>query len=314
MKSIMIIAIPAVSIIVAMMVWIHLTPTSEGSRKMLGSESRLQESKTIPVAGAPTIIVGSDAGNVELVGGNVGSVHIEAEKHAPTKAEAEQMAYSVDERGNTIHIVYRQADRNSSNRHIDFKIQAPRDSTLQITTGGGNVEASGFSHGISGRTGGGNIRAVDVLGDVRLNTHGGNINGGGLNGAISLTTGGGNIEAFGELRGTVALRTGAGNISAESVAGEVKAQPGAGDIYIGGRLAGNSQLSTGSGDVDTIIPADSNLSVQAATYMGHIHDSFGLQPKTAQLSGAGMLSGQIGNGSNSLNINTGMGNVSIVKG
>jgi DUF4097 and DUF4098 domain-containing protein YvlB len=311
MKSIFVISIPAVLILLGMTVWTHYTQVLGGTFSM--SSMSIHESKTFEVAQAPTLIIESDAGNVQLVGGTGGSVRVEAEKHAPTVAEAEKMTYSVEDRADTIRIVYRDPDRSHHDRHIDFKIQAPADSVLQVTTGGGNIDASGFSQGITGHTGGGNVRAANMAGTVRLNTGGGNIDGGGLNGTVDLSTGGGNIGAFGDLRGSVALATGGGNISAESVSGEVKAQTGAGNIFVGGSLTGNCQLSTGAGNIDAIVPADSNLSIHAATSMGHIHDGFGLNANTAQMHGPTMLSGQIGSGANNLNIRTGIGNVSLQK-
>lgn len=311
MKTILNIAVPAFSILVAMMVWIRLSPTSEVFHKKPGSEATIRESKTISAKSAHTINIDSDAGNVQLIGGRDGSVLIDAEKHAPTEAEAEKMTYRVENRGNTIRIVYREPDRGQSDRRIDFTIHAPIDTVLLVSTGGGNIDASGFSQGISGRTAGGNLRAANVSGPVRLDTGGGNIDVGGLDGAVDLSSGGGNIEAFGNLRDTAVLRTDGGNITAQSVTGEVKAQTGAGNIFVGGRLTGNSLLSTDAGNIDAIVPKGSSLRIHAAASMGHIHDSFGLRTTAAQELGPVAMSGQVGSGANSLTIQTGLGNVSI---
>lgn len=281
---------------------------------MNGSRVSALETKTIDVTQAPAIAVENHAGNVELESGADGAIHIHAQKYARTQSEAEAMSFQVEEKDNTVRIAYFRPQGNPDHEHIDFKIIAPRNSSLQVTTGGGNVDVSGFSKGLTARSGGGNMRADNVAGAVQVTTGGGNIECGGVNGTLDLTTGGGNIQATGEIFGSAALKTGAGNISAQSIAGSVSAQTGSGNVSVGGRLSGNSELSTGAGNVRAVIPPDSALSVQAATNMGHITDDFGLNASSMSASGSGLLNGQIGNGSNTLKINTGLGNVSIAKG
>lgn len=314
MKMVVIIALPAALLLVAMAAWLRFAVASGGSIGMFGSNAKAQEVRMVEVAHAPTLVLDSEGGSVQLTGGGDGAIRVDAEKHAPTKEEADKMTFTVDNRENTIYVRYNRPDDHHGNRYIDFKIEAPRDTVLDVTTGGGNIAVFGFSHGVQARTGGGDVRVADVSGDLRVDTGGGNIHCGGVDGAVDLNTGGGNIDATGSVSGRAALTTGGGDINIQSVDGVLKAQTGSGNVSAGGRLAGASEVSSGSGNVRVVIPPDSGLEIRASTGSGDIHDDFGIASSMAQAGGATFLTGQIGSGSSTLAVQTGNGNVAIEKG
>lgn len=314
MRMVVIIALPAVLLLIAAAAWFRFTLASGGASTMFGARESAQEVKTIDVSHAPTLIVDSDGGSVQLTSGANGSIRVTAQKYAPTHEEAEKMAFTVDKRDNTISVSYKTPDNRHGNRHIDFKIEAPRDTVLEITTGGGNIQAFGFSQGVHARTGGGDVQLADVEGDLRVDTGGGNVRCGGVNGTLDLTTGGGDIAAEGWISGHANLTSGGGNINVQSVHGTLIAETGSGDIYAAGRLSGESRISSGSGNVKVEIPPDPDLGLHISTDSGSIQDNFGLQGHTVRAGGGTLLSAQLGAGSSSLGIQTGNGDVTIERG
>jgi DUF4097 and DUF4098 domain-containing protein YvlB len=158
---------------------------------------------------------------------------------------------------------------------VNFKISAPADARLEIETGGGGVDARGFSGGIKVETGGGGI-------DID-----------GASGALQLRSGGGGIEAR-HINGTVEVSTGGGSVRVE------------------GTLNGRNRVETGGGSIHVSIPASDKLAVDASTGGGSAHNDFGLPSDGERHSGR--FRGTIGDGSNgSLEIHTGGGSIRLAK-
>src|SRR5579863_7774051 len=82
---------------------------------------------------------------------------------------------------------------------------------------------------------------------LEVTTGGGNIDAGEIQGRVTLSTAGGNITA-GNIGGPARLETGGGNIVAKSVAGELYANTGGGHIVIGS-VAGSATLHTSGGHI-----------------------------------------------------------------
>jgi len=121
---------------------------------------------------------------------------------------------------------------------LNATLSVPRQAAMSVSTGGGNVTATGLA------------------GDVSLSTSGGDVTADGMTGAFSLSTGGGNVQAT----AVAAIR--------------VSAQTGGGDIEIVfTTVPRDIQVSTGGGDVTIVLPAGSaEYHVLASTGGGTITD------------------------------------------
>ena len=113
-------------------------------------------------------------------------------------------------------------------------------------------------------TGGGNVQAGTVGGVFSVSTGGGNVAVQKVSGSTAVSTGGGNISVGGSV-GTTKVSSGGGNISLKSITGGVKCVTGSGDVYIELKPDGKteSKISSGYGSVVLYIPADSKATITA---------------------------------------------------
>jgi DUF4097 and DUF4098 domain-containing protein YvlB len=282
-------------------------------RFMLGGGAVASESKVLSIDAMPTIVVDSDAGNVSLRTGSDGEVRVDVVKHARSQAELDEAQYTVETEGNSVHIVYRNPEGRRDNCSVDFTIFAPRDSGIHVETGGGNVDASGFTGGMNAHTGGGSLETSKVEGKLQLSTGGGNIRCDQARGNVVLSTGAGNIAVTGLASGECRVNTGGGNIELAGVYGSVDARTGAGNVAIKGGLRGVNWISTGAGNVRADLGPATNVAVHASTNVGSVSNEFGLSSGDGRSIG-GTMDGQIGAGDEgSLTVTTGVGNVDLSK-
>jgi hypothetical protein len=228
------------------------------------------------VGAKPTIIVDSSAGGVELTAGPGGSVHVDAERQAETEDLARKLDVQIKQDGNTIRVSFNHKGSHwHENASVNFKITAPADAKLEVSTGGGGVGARGFSGGIKVETGGGGI---DVDGAT----------------------------------GTMTLRSGGGGIEARHINGTVDVSTGGGSVRVEGSLSGKNRVETGGGSIHVAVPASSRLAVDASTGGGSAHNDFGLPSDGERHSGR--FRGNIGDGNGgSLEIRTGGGSIRLAK-
>jgi hypothetical protein len=226
------------------------------------------------VAAKPAIVVESVGGGVELAAGPAGDVKIEAERQADTEELAKRLDVVTRLEGNTVRVQFRRSGGMwHDNTSVQFRITAPADARLEIRTGGGSVEARGFSGGIHVDTGGGGIDIADAVGLVQL-------------------------------------RSGGGSIDVKRVRGTVDVSTGGGSVKVDGALSGKNRIETGGGSIKVAIPAASKLSVDASTGGGSARNDFGLPNDGDRHSGR--FRGTIGDGSaGSLQLHTGGGAIHL---
>ena len=277
----------------------------------LGGGISEERSQSIAVGRAPTVIVESDAGNVSFCSGLDGQVKIVEVKHARSQADIDLVRVEAINQSNTVRIAFRQPQAARTGCSVDLTIYAPSDSRLQIDTGGGSVDAVGFTAGVTAHTGGGSVSVSDVAGELRLSSAGGNVRCENARGPVHIETGAGNLSIQGLVSGRAVVQTGGGNIDIGRVDGALSASTGAGNISVTGLLRGDSQLSTGAGAVHIDLDPESSLRVQASTSVGDIRTGFGLSTGDKTSVGAS-LTGKIGTGdSGTLYMRTGVGNVRV---
>lgn len=160
------------------------------------------------------------------------------------------------------------ARRSSGRLWVTLELDIPKDSGLDVSTGGGNIDAGEIDGRVSLTTAGGTITAGDIGGPAHLETGGGNISakevagdlvaetGGGhitidtVAGNATLRTSGGHIRVT-SIQGTAHLDTGGGNITLEHSGGELTAETGGGEIEVG-EAAGLVRARTGGGGIRVV--------------------------------------------------------------
>jgi len=196
---------------------------------------------------------------------------------------------------------------------VTLDVSVPRQYSLDVNTGGGNIQTENVAGRVNLSTDGGNLSLGNVDGAAHLETAGGHIYLLDVSGDLSATTGGGHITAGkvggsailktvgGHIRlaavgGTAHLETGGGNISLERAGLEMSATTGGGQIEVGeasgairahtggggirvARVKGPTQLETGSG---SIYLTQVQNTVRASTGAGGITAWFGPDVKLTQ--------------------------------
>jgi len=159
---------------------------------------------------------------------------------------------------------------------VQFEIAVPRNYSVEINTGAGdittgdiggtaflNTQGGNITAGRIGRIGlrevsrgrpvarleteGGHIKILDVAGDLTAFTAGGHINAGNITGDASLHSGGGHIRA-GRIAGRADLETVGGNIAVGKAENFVNVHTGGGQIDFG-EVRGSVRAQTGGGGI-----------------------------------------------------------------
>jgi Putative adhesin len=125
-----------------------------------------------------------------------------------------------------------QTSRLSSGRlWVTVTINVPKSYTLELSTGGGNIDSDDIDGPETVLTSGGNIKAGNVAGRARLVTGGGHITVKNVSGGLFADTGGGHITT-GTVTGGAILHTSGGHIRMASVDGMAKLSTGGGNVTV----------------------------------------------------------------------------------
>ena len=122
--------------------------------------------------------------------------------------------------------------RHSTGRlWVTIYVNVPKNYNVDVSTGGGNIEADDLNGHATLSTAGGNIRAGNVDGPAHLETGGGHISVKNVTGLLTANTGGGHITT-GSIGGNAQLHTSGGHIRAGSVQGVARLDTGGGNITL----------------------------------------------------------------------------------
>jgi hypothetical protein len=243
-----------------------------------------------PTKDGLTLHLTTDLGSVKIVplepGGPAAvryTVHIETDARAPL-AEHLLEHYSLSakatlsgvEINGTLPPQIARSNAIGAQFWVTFEVTVPRGYSVEVKTGGGDIEtqdiggtASLSTQGGNIRTGrigmsalheaaagrfaakleteGGHIQVSDVAGDLNAFTAGGHVNAGNISGDAHLHSGGGHIRA-GQIGGRADLETDGGNISVGRAASFVTVRTGGGQIDFG-EVRGSVRAQTGGGGI-----------------------------------------------------------------
>jgi DUF4097 and DUF4098 domain-containing protein YvlB len=158
--------------------------------------------------------------------------------------------------------------RSTGRLWVTLEMDVPKEVSLDVSTGGGNIDSSEIDGRVNLQTRGGNITAGKIGGPAHLETGGGNIVASSIAGEVVASTGGGHITIgdvagnailhtsgghirAGSIQGTARLETGGGNITLERSGGELTAETGGGEIEVG-EAAGLVRAKTGGGGIRVV--------------------------------------------------------------
>ena len=213
----------------------------------------------------------TDLGNVIIRTENSGSVdyHVRLETDASqkdAKALLKSFAIRGREAADGVYVHGKTLGRQCSGcLWVTIEVNVPRNYSLDVQTGGGNIETEDINGRVVFNTAGGNLIAGNIGGQSRLETSGGHISvknvagdlvaitGGGhittgsVAGNAMLQTGGGHIRV-GTIAGVAKLETGGGNVTLEHAGTDLVAQTGGGQIEVG-EAAGTVRAKTGGGGI-----------------------------------------------------------------
>jgi DUF4097 and DUF4098 domain-containing protein YvlB len=140
--------------------------------------------------------------------------------------------------------------RSSGRLWVTLELDIPKNNGLDVTTGGGNIDASEIDGRVALSTAGGNITAGNIGGPAHLETGGGNISAKSVAGELTADTGGGHIT-IGTVQGNATLHTSGGHIRVNSIDGTAHLDTGGGEIEVG-EAAGLVRARTGGGGIRVV--------------------------------------------------------------
>ena len=241
------------------MQWIAVAALAISPAWMLAADGTFD--KTLHVSGTPTLSLNTGSGYIHVSPGSDTEIHIIGHVHAghgwgggdwgsPEDRVKQVVANPpIEQDGNSITVGKRPSYHNVS---IDYEVTTPKGTSLEASSGSGD------------------LRISDLGGSLRANTGSGTIEANGLSGRVALETGSGDIRAEMLSAQDVKAQTGSGSIRLHGVNGGLFAETGSGDIEIDGQPGSNWKLETGSGSV-TLKTGSAKFSLDATTGSGSIH-------------------------------------------
>ncbi|MGH7529166.1 MAG: DUF4097 family beta strand repeat-containing protein [Gemmatimonadales bacterium] len=236
-------------------------------------------------------------------------------------------------RGRQVRITSRERDADDAlDAYADLDVRVPAGKRIELNLGVGSVTVSNVDGQIDVDVASANVSADRTRGALSIETGSGNVDVREAAGAVDLETGSGNISASSVRAQRLDLETGSGNIRISTVeATQLDVETGSGDIAAsdakGDQVAfetgsGNIEVTllapfrsldieTGSGNVTLRVPPTIGAEVDLETGSGDI-DLGGMTIQVRRIERQ-HVTGTIGSGGGRLSIETGSGNVRLVR-
>ncbi len=230
--------------------------------------------------------------------------------------------------GRTVRI---SRDRGDLRAHADLKVRVPAGSRVELHLAVGKVSVANVDGEILIDSHSAPVTATGSRGSLSVDVGSGNVHVTGAEGTLSVDTGSGPVEVS-RFEGTrLSVDTGSGDVTASEVKGDgLSIDTGSGDIRLSAASAPEIMLETGSGGVTADLrTAPSTLSVETGsgnirvtapstlgaevdieTSSGDVESDFPLQVTRHSRE---HLVGTIGNGQGRIQIETGSGDVRLLK-
>jgi len=215
--------------------------------------------------------------------------------------------------------------------HADLKVRMPAGQRMSLYLAVGNVSITNVNGELLVDGHSAPITASGTKGTLVLDVGSGPVKVSGAEGSLNVDTGSGPVEVSGFRGGELSIDTGSGGVTgSELQASEIQIDTGSGDIEltavtspvltletgsgsVGADLRGPVRelaVETGSGDISVRAPASLAAAVEIETASGGIETDFELQVTRHSRD---HVVGQIGNGTGRVAIETGSGDVRLLK-
>jgi len=175
---------------------------------------------------------------------------------------------------------------------LRFEIQVPCQTSLELKSGGGDVNVSELEGTFRLKTSGGDVEVSDVKGNLDGETSGGDMR-------------------VRQLNGDLRLRTSGGDIRAASVSGRVEIHSAGGDIEVSlarGNASGG-EVETSGGEIHVAVDPAVGLNLEASAGGGDVHSELPLTI-TGKVSESN-LQGTLGKGGELLRLHSAGGDISV---
>lgn len=186
---------------------------------------------------------------------------------------------------------------------------------VDVSTGSGNVQLSKVSGSAKARSGSGNIEATECANAVDVRTGSGNLKLTRNHGPITSRSDSGNINVI-DCDTALVATVGAGNIDVKQFAGpSIQAKTGTGNVTarFSATLKADSELRTGAGNVTVYLPPDAALQLSATTGIGDLHSDFAGGSDLRIGHAHNFINQQLNTGGPDLRLESGVGNVRVIK-
>jgi lia operon protein LiaG len=231
-------------------------------------------------------------------------------------------------RGRTVRIT---RDRGDLRAHADMKVRVPAGTRVAFHLAVGNVSVANVDGEILVDSHSAPVTATGSKGSLSVDVGSGNVRVTGVEGSLSLDTGSGPVEVTGFRGDELSIDTGSGQVSgSELTARSINIDTGSGDIELtavtcpelaletgSGNISTDVRgpvrdlaLETGSGDISVRAPATLAGEVEIETASGEIETDFQVQ---VTRHARDHMVGTIGNGVGRVAIETGSGDIRLLK-
>jgi hypothetical protein len=188
------------------------------------------------------------------------------------------------------------------------------DGAIRVHVASADVSADRTRGSLRVETGSGNVDLRDAAGDVTLEAGSGDVTVSGMQGTrLHLETGSGNVTVSNGKASDVHIETGSGDIDATGTSGDrLSFETGSGNVDVALVTTFQSvSIETGSGDVTLKVPPAVGAEVDLDTGSGDI-DLGGLTLQVRRVE-HDHVTGTLGDGRGRLSVETGSGNVRLLK-
>ncbi|HIC96286.1 TPA: hypothetical protein EYP12_06645 [Candidatus Bipolaricaulota bacterium] len=258
--------------------------------------TKIQDSfrKTLEVKGPLRLEVETGSGNIVVRRGEEGrlSVSGEFQVRARSVEEARELAERIKE-DPPIEVVGELVRIGDLGRYelglgrdwwpfgpsvmIDFTIEAPAETSVQLRSGSGDQEVRGIQGPLKLRAGSGDVEVEEIEADVAVTTGSGDIEVAHVRGGVEAEAGSGDIF-LAEVAGRVEVEVGSGDVRLKEMGGDIAVEAGSGDIAVESAIGDRAKwaLEASSGDVSLRLPEDSQFKLHIKTSSGEFATDFPL--------------------------------------
>lgn len=274
--------------------------------------------RALQVSGAGSLDLNTGSGDITIKTGGSSQVMVHGTVRSNNEwfgGDAESVVHSVEsnppivQNGSSIRIGYNLPDEAKRHVSISYEITVPADTTVQASSGSGEIRVDGVRSPVKLHTGSGDIRVTDLGPQSHVDTGSGSIRAESTTAPFYAGTGSGDIQADLTGGGDVEVHSGSGGVRVRGVNGGLRARTGSGEINADGNVKGPWQLHTASGSIRLAFSSSSGFNLDAHTGSGSIHSDL---PITVQGTlGRHELKGAVRGGGPSVEVSTGSGDIEI---